>query len=244
MEQNKLIITTSWDDGHALDLRLAELLDKYSIKGTFYVPINNGERSVMQPSELDLLSRNFEIGGHTVNHIDLDTLNEEAARYEVTECKTMLEDRLGRTVNAFCYPGGKYSQRDIRLVNEAGFLFGRTTKLLHTSSPHSKLMDTTVQAFHHSSVTLTKHCLKAGFVLPIVQQLFFYKGNKNFPLLAEVLMNGILRKGGVFHLWGHSWEIEAFGLWKDLELLLKTLAFNRDVAYLNNTECWKRIARE
>jgi hypothetical protein len=244
MEQNKLIITTSWDDGHALDLRLAELLDKYSIKGTFYVPINNGERSVMQPSELDLLSRNFEIGGHTVNHIYLDTLNEEAARYEVVECKTMLEDRLGRTVDAFCYPGGKYSQRDIRLVNEAGFLFGRTTKLLHTSSPHSKLMDTTVQAFHHSSVTLTKHCLKAGFVLPIVQQLFFYKGNKNFPLLAEVLMNGILRKGGVFHLWGHSWEIEAFGLWKDLELLLKTLAFNRDVAYLNNTECWKRIARE
>ena len=243
MEKKQIIITTSWDDGHALDLRLAELLDKYSIKATFYVPLNNAEHPVMQPSELDVLADKFEIGGHTVNHIYLNTLGEEEARYEVAECKTILQDRLGRTVDAFCYPGGKYSQRDIRLVSEAGFLFGRTTRLLHTSSAiETRLMDTSMQAFHHSSVTLTKHCLKAGFVLPIVEQLFFYKGNKNFPLLAEVLMNKILSNGGVFHLWGHSWEIEEFGLWNDLELLLKIIAFNRDIAYLNNTECWKALA--
>lgn len=243
MDKKQLIITTSWDDGHVLDLRLAELLDKYGIKGTFYVPINNAEHPVMLPSELDVIAGRFEIGGHTVNHIYLNTLSEEGARYEVGECKTMLEDRLGRAVDAFCYPGGKYSQRDIRLVSDAGFLFGRTTRLLHTSSAiKTKLMDTSMQAFHHSGVTLTKHCLKAGFVLPIVQQLFFYKGNKNFPLLAEVLMNKIQSNGGVFHLWGHSWEIEEFGLWHDLELLLKALAFNRDIAYMNNTECWKALS--
>lgn len=243
MDKKQLIITTSWDDGHALDLRLAELLDKYGIKGTFYVPINNAEHTVMLPSELDVIAGKFEIGGHTVNHIYLNTLGEDDARYEVAECKTMLQDRLGRTVDAFCYPGGKYSQRDIRLVSKAGFLFGRTTRLLHTStSIQPQLMDTSMQAYHHSSVTLTKHCLKAGFVLPIVQQLFFYKGNKNFPLLAEVLMNKIQSNGGVFHLWGHSWEIEEFGLWNDLELLLKALAFNRDIAYMNNTECWKALS--
>ena len=243
MEKKQIIITTSWDDGHALDLRLAELLDKYSIKGTFYVPLNNAEHSVMQPSELVQIAGKFEVGGHTVNHIYLNTLGKEDAKYEVAECKTMLQDRLGRGVDAFCYPGGKYSQRDIDLVSEAGFLFGRTTRLLHTSSAiETKLMDTSMQAFHHSSVTLTKHCLKAGFILPIVQQLFFYKGNRDFPLLAEVLIDKILSNGGVFHLWGHSWEIEEFGLWNDLELLLKALAFNRDFAYMNNTECWKALA--
>lgn len=243
MDTKKVIITTSWDDGHALDLRLAELLDKYGVKGTFYVPINNAEHPVMLPSELDVIAGKFEIGGHTVNHIYLNTLGEDDARYEIAECKTMLQDRLGRAVDAFCYPCGKYSQRDIRLVSEAGFLFGRTTRLLHTASAiEAKLMDTSMQVFQHSSVTLTKHCLKAGFVLPIVQQLFFYKGNKNFPLLAEVLMNKIQSNGGVFHLWGHSWEIEEFGLWNDLELLLKVLAFNRDIAYMNNTECWKALS--
>ena len=32
-------ITTSWDDGHPLDLRVAELLAKYGLQGTFYVPM-------------------------------------------------------------------------------------------------------------------------------------------------------------------------------------------------------------
>lgn len=36
MENKQLIITTSWDDGHPLDLKIAELLDKYGINGTFY----------------------------------------------------------------------------------------------------------------------------------------------------------------------------------------------------------------
>lgn len=243
MDKKQLIITTSWDDGHALDLRLAELLDKYGIKGTFYVPINNAEHPVMLPSELDVIAGRFEIGGHTVNHIYLNTLSEEDARSEVGECKTMLEDRLGRAVDAFCYPGGKYSQRDIRLVSDAGFLFGRTTRLLHTNYPlQPHLMDTSMQAFHHSSVTLTKHCLKAGFMLPIAEQAFFYKGNKNFPLLAEVLLNKVLANGGVFHLWGHSWEIDEFGLWNELEAVLKMLAFHPDITYLDNTECWKALS--
>ncbi len=243
MEKKKIIITTSWDDGHVLDLKLAELLDKYNIKGTFYVPINNEEHSVMQPSELVEIANKFEIGGHTVNHIYLNTLNEAGAKYEVAECKTMLQDMVGRTINAFCYPGGKYTQRDIRLVNEAGFLFGRTTRLFHTSSHlQDQLMDTSMQAFHHSSVTLTKHCLKAGFLRPIAEHLFFYKGNNNFPLLAEVLMNKILSNGGVFHLWGHSWEIEEFGLWNELETVLKMLAFNQDIAYMNNTEYWRALS--
>jgi hypothetical protein len=34
-------ITTSWDDGHPSDLRLADLLHKHSLRGTFYVPPEN-----------------------------------------------------------------------------------------------------------------------------------------------------------------------------------------------------------
>lgn len=244
MEKKQIIVTTSWDDGHVLDLRLAELLDKYNIKGTFYVPLSNAEHAAMLPAELNVLANKFEIGGHTVNHIYLNTLDEADAKYEVTECKRLLQDVLGRQIDAFCYPGGKYSQRDIRLVNEAGFLFGRTTRLLHTTSPlQPHLMDTSMQAFHHSSVTLTKHCLKAGFMFPIVEQAFFYKGNRNFPLLAEVLLNKVLANGGVFHLWGHSWEIDEYGLWNELEAVLRMLAFHPDITYLDNTECWKLLGR-
>ena len=37
-------ITTSWDDGHPLDLRVAELLTKYGLHGTFYIPKAARER--------------------------------------------------------------------------------------------------------------------------------------------------------------------------------------------------------
>jgi hypothetical protein len=31
-------LTTSWDDGHPLDFRVADLLSKYGLTGTFYIP--------------------------------------------------------------------------------------------------------------------------------------------------------------------------------------------------------------
>ena len=31
-------MTTSWDDGHPLDYRIAEMLQEYGLRGTFYIP--------------------------------------------------------------------------------------------------------------------------------------------------------------------------------------------------------------
>lgn len=242
MDNKQIIITTSWDDGHALDLKLAEMLEKYNVKGTFYVPITNDEHAVMTDSELTQLAAKHEIGGHTVHHIYLNKLGNTDAKYEVTQCKGMLEDKIGKLVDAFCYPGGKYSDRDIVNVRDAGYLFGRTTKLLHSSlhMPNA-LMHTTVQAYNHSSIVLTKHCVKNAYFQPIIQNGMFLQSNKNFLKLVDLQMESMLKTGGVFHLWGHSWEIEEFGLWNQLEAVLKKIAFNDNVLYLNNTETWKVV---
>jgi peptidoglycan/xylan/chitin deacetylase (PgdA/CDA1 family) len=58
---------------------------------------------------------------HTVTHPNLLTLDEGQAREEIAGSKRELEQRLGREVTAFCYPGGLYGPRDVRLVHEAGF---------------------------------------------------------------------------------------------------------------------------
>ena len=63
-------ITTSWDDGHPLDLRVAELLAKHGLPGTFYVPMR-AEHGTMTTAQLRELSGAFEIGAHTVHHVDL-----------------------------------------------------------------------------------------------------------------------------------------------------------------------------
>lgn len=238
----KIIVTTSWDDGHPLDVKVVELLEKYNIKGTFYVPIKNSEHPVMDATTLHEISNKHEIGGHTVNHIYLNTIGETAAQFEISECKIMLQDKLGKEIDAFCYPGGKFSQRDKDIVKNAGFLFGRTTKLLHTTPDEdSQLLNTTVQAYNHSCITLAGHCVNNKHFIPIIQNCLFLKGNKDFPQLAEAVMSRILNNGGVFHLWGHSWEIEQFKLWDELEIVLKMCAFHNEVSYLDNTECWKDL---
>jgi len=161
MENKQIIITTSWDDGHALDTRIAELLDKYNIEGTFYVPIKNKEQPVMKTNTLREIANKFEIGGHTVNHIYLNTLGKTDAFYEISGCKKILQDMLSKKIDAFCYPGGKYSLRDIHLVKEAGFLFGRTTRLLHSSTKVQPfLFDTSIQVYNHSSITFRTNISK------------------------------------------------------------------------------------
>ncbi|ADQ80466.1 polysaccharide deacetylase [Paludibacter propionicigenes WB4] len=245
MENKKIIITTSWDDGFALDIRIAELLEKYKLGGTFYVPINNPQREVMNSAMLVEISKSHEIGGHTVNHTFLNTVDLVTAQYEVSACKAMLEERLGKTIYAFCYPGGKYSQRDIQIVKDAGFLFGRTTKLLHTSIDTSQqLMHTGMQAYNHNNAVLIRHCLKNLYLLPILDYCLFYKNHNKFRVLAEDMLRKLLLNGGVFHLWGHSWEIEKYGLWTELEEVMKILAFHEGISYMNNTECWNFLNKE
>src|SRR5579872_2823021 len=58
-------ITTSWDDGHPLDLRVADLLARYGIAGTFYVPATTA-MGTMSAAQFRELIPNFEIGAHTL----------------------------------------------------------------------------------------------------------------------------------------------------------------------------------
>jgi hypothetical protein len=41
--------------------------------------------------------------------------------------------------------------------------------------------------------------------------------------------------GGMWHLYGHSWEIAALGLWSQLEELLDYVARRRHVIYVANS---------
>src|SRR5436190_13479271 len=87
-------ITTSWDDGHPLDLRVAELLAKYDLRGTFYVP-RSAERGTMTAAQIRELSGAFEVGAHTLHHVVLTRAPEAQARQEIAGSKSWLEDLTG-----------------------------------------------------------------------------------------------------------------------------------------------------
>ena len=236
-----MIITTSWDDGHPLDIKVLELLEKYNLKATFYIPLSNPEHAVMERNLMKEISTFQEIGGHTVNHVRLNSLGDAEAEYEITQCKIILEEIIGQPIFAFCFPGGKFSLRDVQFIKKAGYLFGRTTRLLENSKPQFNLMNTTIQAYNHSNIILLYHCLKNINILPIQRNLLFLPFNKNFLRLAE---HNILKNANsdtVFHIWGHSWEIEQYNLWKQLEDLFKLISSCDGIKFLNNTQVWESI---
>ena len=71
------------------------------------------------------------IGAHTVNHFAVGRLDEERARFEMTEGRRILEQRLGHTVKHFSFPYGSPEAaglRDFKLAEELGFDTAVTTR--------------------------------------------------------------------------------------------------------------------
>lgn len=229
-------VTTSWDDGHVLDFKLASLLHKYKLAGTFYIPQKNAEHAVMHSRQVTELGQQFEVGGHTINHTRLYTTDKKTLEYEIGGSYLWLSDLLGYEPQSFCFPGGVYHKKAIEVTFDTGYKVARTTELLSTKmSLPNGLTPTTLQVYEHSAFTYAKHLVKRRRFANLVQWLKGYSLQK-LPAVAESYLNLVNKNGGCFHLWGHSWEIEEFGLWNKLEELLRIISSREDFIYISNKE--------
>ncbi|HVF81734.1 MAG TPA: polysaccharide deacetylase family protein [Flavisolibacter sp.] len=230
----KKLITTSWDDGHVLDLRLAELLQKYKLPATFYIPQINPERAVMPPHLIQSLAKSFEIGGHTLHHVRLRSANKELLEKEIKGSYIWLGHLLGESPVSFCFPGGVFDQTTVKYVFSSGYQLARTTELLSTT-PFSAgcVTGTTLQVYPHAKFTYTRHLVKRKKWITLFDWL---KNNSETELvkLAEFYLGQVNKSGGCFHLWGHSWEIDEYNLWGKLEELFKVISARIDFAYVQN----------
>ena len=50
-------------------------------------------------------------------------------------------------------------------------------------------------------------------------------------------------KGGIWHLWGHSWEIDQLGLWDEFAQMLDYVCRRQDVLYVNNSDLPQYVTR-
>ena len=246
MENNQLIITTSWDDGSVYDRKIVDLLKKYSIRGTFYIPKEfnyqpkDGEIIIRVPDgELKTLYAGFEIGAHSLTHAYFNDISGEQIKEEVRGSKKYLEDLTRRPVNMFCYPGGRYNEIAIEEVKKSGFVGARTTEIFKFNVENPFLMPTTINCYPFpfgsggakakSRTFLRNISLALNLSLPVGSFLSW----KN---LAKFLFDKAQSEKGVFHLWGHSWEIEKNNMWKDLEDVLEYISNKDDAKYLINSE--------
>lgn len=220
-----LLVTTSWDDGHPSDLRVADLLEKHGVAGTFYVPCRNSEgRAVMQATEIAQLGRRFEIGGHTRDHLSLTEIAPNLAAGQILGNKRRLEDLLGREVDGFAYVRGRHNHTVRSLVAKAGYRYARTVKnLMSVPGPNLFQVATTAQFFAHSKATYIRNYMSGGPTLQRASILAPVLTNAELVTRLSRVAEACARSGGYFHLWGHSWELDEHDLWGELDRLLGRL---------------------
>jgi peptidoglycan/xylan/chitin deacetylase (PgdA/CDA1 family) len=220
------LLTTSWDDGHPLDSRVAELLGEFGLAGTFYVP-RAARSGTMSAAQLRDLAAHFEIGGHTLDHCFLTSASDDEASRQIIGAKSWIEDTTGKPCTMFCPPAGKYAARHVEMIRRAGYLGLRSVELLSTEPPRCRdglmVMGTTLQAYPHSRFAYLKNTLKRGAWGNLAR--YASRGCPfDWECLAEDFAHEVLASGGVFHVWGHSWEIERTGQWAQLRRVMKRLA--------------------
>ena len=223
------IMTTSWDDGDARDGRVADLLERYGLSGTFYVP-RRAPNTVMADAEVRRLAERFEIGAHTLTHPRLTTLDETRARDEIVGSKKWVEDLTGRPCTMFCPPEGKFLPLHRGIARDAGYQGFRTVELMSVSAPTRQddllVMPTSIQAQPHPRSAYLRNALKRRSIRGLYN--FALAGaSADWSTLAKRMVARVAKVGGVFHLWGHSWEIDAFGQWGPLESVLECMASHR-----------------
>jgi peptidoglycan/xylan/chitin deacetylase (PgdA/CDA1 family) len=198
---------------------MADLLDKHGLNGTFFVPINNREGiGTMSPSQIRELGCRFEIGSHTYDHIQLNRLDQAQAHYQITAGNRCLEDMLGRKVNGFCYPGGKYRRRDAELVKASGFIYARTTVNLHFDVGRTPFeLPTTVQFYPHARSLYLRNFATAGNWGRRYKGLRLALRHRHWMDRLYTLFEHACERGAPFHLWGHSWEVDRLDAWNELD---------------------------
>jgi peptidoglycan/xylan/chitin deacetylase (PgdA/CDA1 family) len=229
-----ITVTTSWDDGHVLDIKLANLLKKYGLKGTFYISAENREfkkKELLTNRQIISLSRDFEIGAHTMTHPRLSKVGKKESEAEIAESKIYLEKLTGKKIISFCYPGGDYNHTHISQLKKAGYKMARTTKRFSTGTAKNPYeTPTTIHAYRHWSDVI--QIAKVANYNPIKFTNYYL----NWDKLAIALFDQVLKHGGIFHLWGHSWEINKNKDWERLENVFRYLANRKDVRYAVNGE--------
>jgi peptidoglycan/xylan/chitin deacetylase (PgdA/CDA1 family) len=234
----RVIVTTSWDDGHSADLRVAELLAAHGLKATFYIAFNHPNKKEISDDEIRTLYRaGMEIGSHTLTHRLLTGRPAAEVRYELKESRMRLEDIVGAPVTAFSYPQGAFTAGARAALAETGYRLGRSTMAFRTAHDFDPLlMPISLEFCPYSRVAITRHALRDGNLTGLTNWLRISKLQTDPLSLGRLMFDEASRRGGIFHLNARSWEIDKNNLWDQLDDMVQYIAQHSTIHPTTNSE--------
>ena len=158
-ENDNKVVAITFDDGYLDNYTNAfPLLKKYNACATLYLVIdrhkndwsvkknpkhNTGvlanEEKLSDDHIKEMLDSGiFELGGHTITHPYLPNTSTEDKKYEMTECKNILETTFNTKVSSFAYPFGIYNAEDVEIIKTSYYKSAVTTEegVANTNTPY------------------------------------------------------------------------------------------------------------
>ena len=142
-----VIVTIGFDDGTISQYDTLPVLNAHHMNATFFVnsgPILAGDPDHMSVGQLqDLVDAGNEIGGHTIDHANIQPLSTaEATREVCVDHATLTGPGFGFTVTSFAYPFGSYDATSEAIVASCGYTSARTVSGVSIHVNKDKLGET------------------------------------------------------------------------------------------------------
>jgi hypothetical protein len=182
----------------------------------------------------------MEVGAHTVSHVDLTTATDPLG--ELVNGKRYLEDVLGEEITAFAYPLGRFDSRVSRLAQKAGYRLARTTVAFSTQRTFNPYqMPISFQFVPQTRAIHTRHALRERNLKGLLTWSARWRCETALDRLAQLAIEDARHLAGIFHIWGHSQEIDSYRLWAELKALLQKIEQERDLTSMTNSEVVKQL---
>ena len=218
-------ITFSYDDGTVQDIRLIELLNKYSLKCTFNlnsellsrhgILIRNNNRInyyKIHKNDVKYVYEGHEIAVHTLTHPDLTKCDDKEVIRQVELDRQNLSELAGYDIVGMAYPGGGINDRVADIIkNHTGIKYSRTITSTGCFEPQTNLFRFNPTGWHldfDKMMSLGKEFIEMKTDTP-----------------------------KIFYIWGHSFEMDYDSdCWVKLEEFFKLISNRNDIFYGTNKE--------
>lgn len=134
-------VAISFDDGYKDNALFAlPIMEKFGFGAVFFVTVDYIGRVKTSPHRdwqhwecmgwddlKDLIDRGYDIGSHSLHHIDLSKLDKEAREKELKLSKEMIESSLKEDIEFFSYPYGYFDEELLNIVKNVGYRAACTT---------------------------------------------------------------------------------------------------------------------
>lgn len=233
-EGKEKAVTFSYDDGNKADIRLAETLTKYNMKGTFninsaFIGINENKLTADEIKEY-IIDKGHEVALHGATHIAPGKASPLEGIKDTLNCRLGLEKTFGTIIRGMAYPDS-----GIRVFDNGSSLETVKGYLADLGVAYSRTL-----AGDNDS-----------FLLPTSWYEWMPTAHHNNPQLMEWIdkFNAIdltkvycsSQNARLFYIWGHAFEFEGNKNWELLDSICEKLSGKDTTWYATNIEIYDYV---